>query len=144
MMTAFRREDNDQLQVLVNKVLRLITGLDRDTPVATLTMRSGQLSVHQRTALFTLTSVHKAIRSKEPHYSHSKFKTHHAPPQPVLNQANCSRVEAKLSISRGGFFYRGSSLYNQIPASLANMETQQVFKKAAKEWVGSNIPIYPL
>ena len=54
--TAFTKEDNAKLQIVVNKVLRSITGMDRNTAVSTLTMRSGQISFHQRTALFTLAS----------------------------------------------------------------------------------------
>ena len=50
---ALRKEDIMKLQVLVNKVLRSLTGLHRDTPVTTLVARSGQLSVHQRMALST-------------------------------------------------------------------------------------------
>jgi hypothetical protein len=70
--TAFKKEDNMKLQVLVNKVLRSLTGLDCDTPSSLLSSKTGQLSVHQRTALFTLTSVHKALRAKEPSYSSSQ------------------------------------------------------------------------
>ena len=44
---ALRKEDILKLQVLVNKVLRSLTGLHKDTPVAILTEVSGQLSVHQ-------------------------------------------------------------------------------------------------
>ena len=102
--TAFCKEDNSKLQILMNKVLRSLTGMDRDTPVSALTAASGQLSVHQRTALFTLTSVHKAIKSKEPSYSFAEFCRNQPPLQTGRQQSNCSRIEYKLSISRGGYF----------------------------------------
>ena len=63
---ALRKEDIMKLQVLVNKVLRSLTGLHRDTPVSVLTARSGQISVHQRTALSNVTLVYKALTTKEP------------------------------------------------------------------------------
>ena len=47
---ALIKEDNAKLQILVNTVFRSNICMDRDTPVSTLTMKSGQLSVHQRTA----------------------------------------------------------------------------------------------
>ena len=112
--TAFRKEDNLKLQVLVNKVLRSLTGLDRDTPASLLSSMSGQLSVHQRTALFTLTSVHKALRTKQPVYSYSALKPTLAPGQHGRLQSNCSKINYKLSISRGSYLYRGSKLYNQL------------------------------
>ena len=52
--SAFTKDDNMQLQIIMNKVLRSLTGLDRETPVTTLHDTSGQLSVHQRCALYSL------------------------------------------------------------------------------------------
>ena len=141
--TAFKKEDNMKLQVLVNKVLRSLTGLDRDTPSSLLSSKTGQLSVHQRTALFTLTSVHKALGAKEPSYSYSTFKPTPNPGQPVRLQTNCNNVNFNLSISRGSYYYRGSRLYNQIPDSLVNTTSQALFKKGAKQWVKANIPLLP-
>ena len=63
-----------KLQVLVNKVLRLLTGLDRDTPVSILSASSGKLSVQQRTAFFTINSVYRILRSTEPANSYSVLK----------------------------------------------------------------------
>ena len=141
--TAFRKEDNSKLQILMNKVLHSLTGMDHDTAVSSLTAASGQLSVHQRTALFTLTSVHKAIQSKEPSYSFAEFCRNQPPLQTGRQQSNCSRIEYKLSISRGGYFYRGIRLYNQILSSLASTSKQTIFKKAAKQWVRENVPLHP-
>ena len=141
--TAFRKEDNIKLQVIVNKVLRSLTGLDRDTPVSVLCSRSGQLSVQQRTALFTLTSVHKSIINKEPLHSYRTFCSSQNPGQPVRLHTNCNRVESNLSISRCSFYYRGSKLFNQIPASLANTTNHTAFKHGAKQWVKNNIPLLP-
>ena len=97
---AFRKNDNMKLQVLVNNVLRSSTGLDYETPVSVLSSRRGQLSVHERTAVFTLTSVHKVLKIKQPSYSHSLLCPEQDPGQPGRNQTQCRRVEAKLSIQR--------------------------------------------
>ena len=141
--TAFRKEDSMKLQVLVNKVLRALTGLDRDTPVSVLSSRSGQLSVHQRTALFSLTSVHKVLQSQEPAYNLSRLKPNQDQDEPARLQSNCKRTEYKLSISRGGFYYRSSRLYNQLPDSLVRNAKPTIFKKNAKQWVRENIPLLP-
>ena len=126
-----------KLQVIVNKVLRSLTGLARDTPISVLCSRSGQLSVHQRVALFTLTSIHKVLSNKEP------IVTVPNPGQPVRLQTNCNRVDYDLSISRGSYFYRGSRLYNQIPSSLAKMQIQAVFKTGANQGVKCHILLLP-
>ena len=131
------------LQILVNKVLRSLTGLDRDTPVSVLASTSGKLSVQQRTALFTLNTVHRAVQSHEPAYSFSIFKTEDDQAEIPHHQQNCNNVNYKLSISRGGYYYRGSRLYNLIPASLCQIRNQSLFKKGAKQWVTANIPLLP-
>ena len=136
--TAFHKEDNRKLQTIVNKVLRSLTGCDRETPVTVLHDQSNQLSVHQRCALYTLTSVQKAINMKQPDYSFSRFK-------PLNDHTNhqISRVEYKLSLSRGGYFYRGSEHYNQVPDQITQTSNKTVFKTAAKKWVLRNIPVLP-
>ena len=106
---AFRREDNRRLQVLVNEVLRCVTGLDRYASTSTLAMASRQLLVHQRTALFTMTAVHKALVNKEPSYAHSRFHTESRGNEETRNQWNCNRIQHKLSLSQCGFLVRASA-----------------------------------
>ena len=139
---ALRKEDIMKLQVLVNKVLRSLTSLPRDTPVSILTDRSGQLSVHQRVALSTVTSIYKALTTKEPH---NMFKTLELQPnqRTPRHQTNCRKVDYNLSISRGSFMYRGSKLYNQLPQELVTKTKLSEFKKGAKEWVKARIPLQP-
>ena len=139
--TAFRKEDNQKLQVLVNKVLGSLTGLDKYTSAAVLCSTAGQLSVHQRTALFTLTSLHKALNRKEPSYTN--FYLNSTDAQDVRQLTNCKRVEYDLSISRCSFFYRGSRLYNRIPPSMTKITQQYAFKISAKQWVKDNISLQP-
>ena len=140
---ALRKEDVLKLQVLVNKVLRSLTGLPRDTPVSTLIARSGQLSVHQRTALFTVVSVYKSLKNKEPHYTCSTLEPRPIPSRILRHQTNCHSVDYSLSISRGSFMYRGSKLYNQLPPELVKKAKLSEFRRGAKEWVKARIPLLP-
>ena len=139
--SAFTKDDNNRLQILVNKVLRSLTRLDWDTPVTTLHIASGQLSVHQRTALHTLTSVHKSIQQKKPVYSYSCLQPSSVPAN--LRARGKSRVDYMLSISRDSYYYRGSRLYNQLPDTIKQSQTQIIFKQKVKQWVLKNIPVIP-
>ena len=141
--SAYRKEDNMKLQVLVNKVLRSISGLERDTPISVLSSTTGQLSVHQRCAFFTLTSVHRSISSQEPKYSYSSFQNRPNQIENAHHHQNCHPVSYKLSISRCSYYYRGSRLYNEIPASLAQSAKMSSFKLGAKKWVMDRIPLQP-
>ena len=137
LSTAFRKEDNRKLQVLVNKVLRSLTGSDRYTSSSVLSSTSGKLSVHQRTAFFSINSVHRTLQTKEPAYSYSLFKPNE------MQVENCNPVNYNLSISRCSYHYRACRLYNQLPVSLTQSSNQSVFKTGAKQWVLQNIPLQP-
>ena len=115
---ALRKEDLLKLQILMNKVLRSLTSLPIDTPVSVLLDKSGQLSVHQRTALYTATSIHKSITTKEPHFSSQILELWQTTERnPRLHQ-NCNMINYNLSISRGSYIYRGSRIYNMLPKEL--------------------------
>ena len=121
-----------------------LTGFHQDAPSSLLSSKSGQLSVHQRTALFTLRSVHKALGTKQPAYSYSAFKPTAAPGQPARLQSNWSKVNYKLSISRGSYLYRGSRLYNQLPDSLVKirkkLNSRKVLSNGSKNISHSFLP----
>ena len=140
---ALRKEDILKLQVLVNKVLRSLTGLQRETPVSLLAAKSGQLSVHQRTALFTIISIHKSLINGEPNYTSLTLKPRPFQTRITRHQTNCYTVDYSLSISRSSFMYRGGKLYNQLPQDLVNKTKIQEFKRGAKEWVRKRIPLLP-
>ena len=61
-------EARTKLLVIMNKVLRSLTGLPKDTPVSLLLQESGYLSVQQLTAYHTLSTLFKVMKNKEPVY----------------------------------------------------------------------------
>ena len=140
---ALRKEDVIKLQVLMNKVLRSLTGLQKDTPISTLTNKSGQLSVHQCTALFTVVSIHKSLTNGEPRYTSLTLEPRQVQSRISRHQTNCYAVDYNLSISRSSFMYRGGKLYNQLPQDLVRKTKIQEFKRGAKEWVKNRIPLLP-
>ena len=140
---ALWKEDVIKLQVLMNKVLRSLTGLQKDTPISTLTNKSGQLSVHQRTALFTVVSIHKSFTNGEPRYTSLTLEPRQVQSRISRHQTNCYAVDYNLSISRSSFMYRGGKLYNQLPQDLVRKTKIQEFKRGAKEWVKNRIPLLP-
>ena len=138
---AFTKYDNRRLQILVNKVLRCLTGLDRETSIIDLHNKSRQLSVQQRCAFFTIVQVHKSKIHLQPGYHSDRFNYNRD--RRVTRRREELEVNYLLSISRCSFFYRGSKLYNLLPDELTMMEKMSCFKKAAKEWTRENIPILP-
>lgn len=147
--TAFTKEDNRKFQVLQNKVLRLKTGLGRDVSTAELTKASGDLSIQQLTAYHTIMTVFKTLKNEKPNYIYEKFQVcypnflHGVFPQRHKNKILLEKNYAK-SISRGGFIYRGTQLYNNLPASLRKETKISIFKKELKKWIKSEINVKPL
>ena len=108
--SAFTRGDNRKLQVLQNKVMRLKSGLPFWTTTDQLTQATGDLSVQQLTAYTTLVTAQKAIAAQQPQYLAKKLKLRNNDENQAFpnRQANMLRIQANLTISRGGFFWRSS------------------------------------
>ena len=147
---AFTKADNQKLQVLQNKVLRMKTNLPFGTPTATLTRTASKLSVHQLTAYTTLLTIHKTLVRGQPHYFRDKLLPRYqggnndeldsvAP----RRQENSLKINSNLTISRGGFFYRGAALFNKLPLSLRLMKSESQFKREIKQWVQQNVDVKP-
>ena len=61
------------LQVLQNKAARAVTKLDRTTPVPTLLLQCGWMSVRQMISYHSLLLLHRAKQTKKPGYIFSKI-----------------------------------------------------------------------
>ena len=144
--TAFNKEDNRRLQVLQNKVLRLKTGLRRDCPTAQLLETAGDLSVQQQTAYFTLMTVFRSVTSGKPKYICEKMKLRRPVNDEIFPQRQLNTItvsNSNLSVTRGGFVYRGAQLFNSLPVSLRTESKVSSFKRRLKAWTKTNIPIKP-
>ena len=61
-------------------------------------------------------------------------------PHRVLNTI---QVDYNMTLSRSGFIFRGSKLWNQLPVELRSEQCPKVFKKQSKAWVLEQVPIKP-
>ena len=95
-------------------------------------------------AYHTLISVRKILTSKQPSYLADRmpFSRH------GRELRNCGGPfvtipNYKLDVSRAGFIYRGSKLFNSLPRELREEESIGKFKIQVKDWVKQSIPIRP-
>ena len=143
---AFTKKDCAKLQVLQNTILKLQTGLPRDYPTNQLLTKTGNLSIHQLIAFQTLTQVFKVINNKKPHYLSTKFNIRNPENNRAFPHRKVNTVlvtNSKLSITRGGFIFRGQTLWNLLPASLRNCKIEKEFKTEVRNWVSNNIGTKP-
>ena len=94
------------------------------SPLYMIPATSSPTSVHQRCTLYTITSVHKAIRQKQPAFSFSRFQ-----PNQAMHTTDVYWVEYKLSIWRQSFYYRGSFIISFQIVSLSQSTYQCSRKK---------------
>ena len=138
--STFTKEDNRRLQTLQNKVMQMKTGLPPFTPTRTLLDKSGDLSVQQLIAFTTLTTCHKIIQTGKPLALANKFNRGLS----RNRYGTVMRIEANLTLSRGGFFYRAALLFNKLPQDLKNETMTNSFKKKVKQWIKLNVPEKPI
>ena len=101
---AFTKDDNRRLQILVNKVLRLLTGLDKETAIIDLREKTKQFSVQKRCAFFSIVQVYKTLYEKLPIYHLGQFDSRNI--DRVTRSKQNLDIDYRLSISRCSFFYK--------------------------------------
>ena len=139
---SFTKEDNYNIQVIMNKVLRSLTGLPRETPIRLLLEKSGYLSVQQLAAYHTLVTTFKVLLNKEPVYIFNNL-SQNTNNFEITRAPNAFHPRYKLSTTRQGFMYQAQKLYNLLPASISRSENPIIFKNAVKPWIKLNIPVMP-
>ena len=140
--TSFTTKDNNKLQVLQNKLNRLIIKADNNTSTAELLERTGSLSIQQTIAYQTATMTQRIIQSKKPMYIAEKLKIHSSNLN-LRRQRTIEQPKYKLSIAREGFIYRSASLYNLLDESIKNEPKIEIFKTKVKNRIQKNIAIKP-
>ena len=144
--TSYTKEDNRKLQVLQNSVMRLLTNKPKGTATITLLEDTGSLSIQQMIAAQTLVLVHKVLRSSKPAYLAARLQ--------VRDEGEGGRVPArsagqiripvkKLSITREGFIYRGTLLFNRLPPEFRTETKLEKFRTCTRKWVSRNILYKP-
>ena len=149
--TSYTKEDNRRVQVLQNKVSRLL--LDRqergrilrqkqNLSTEDLLVKTGFLSIHQLGAQYTLVMIKKIILSRKPSYLARKI----IPSQdgrPTRSGMSLTTIKTSLNIRRSSFLYRGVKLYNQLPESIRSLPKIDAFKEEVRAWVKLNVNVKP-
>ena len=141
--TSFTIKDNNSLQVLQNKVNRLLLDAEYTTPTVELLKATGSLSIQQMIAYQTVVSAQKIIQSKKPLYLANKMRSKEDCMRLRGRQCSVGQSNHTLSIARKGFVYRSTSLINKLDEELRSESNINKFKKGVKEWVKKNIAVKP-
>ena len=88
-------------------------------------------------------ATHKAVRAGKPKALHDKLKLNLPQNNQLFPESRIGTIsvpKAMLTISGGGFCYRGAQLWNKMPLNIRNMEKYDFFKASLKTWVRKTIP----
>ena len=110
------------------------------TPTENLLLSTDSLSIQQ--LMRTLIMVKKVTICRKPDYLAKRLTfTEDIAGRRVLWRLKhiLTPVARKLSVSRGGFLYRGCKLFNSLPISLRNQQKIGAFRMGVKSWVKTNI-----
>ena len=139
---SFTKANLNALQVLENKILRLITGGNYDTPIKDMLEESDLLSVNQLIAFTIITTVFKIKTSQKPLYLAKRLGF--CQQETVKRtQRNHQDIKFNLSTAREGFMYKASKLWSSLPLCIKQETRETFFKKELEDWIRSHIPAIP-
>ena len=140
--TSYTTSDNHRLQVIQNKVNRLLTGARYDTPTSELLKKTDSLSVQQMIAFQTILMTFKIQKFKKPVYLAERLEI-----RPSIRNlrggASVNQPNSSLSIKKEGFICRGQALMNKLDLPLRKETSIDVFKIGLRDWVKKNIEVKP-
>ena len=139
---AINKEDMRKLQVLQNRTLRLITGMDYNTPTSILLKTTNLMSAHQMVVYHTACQIFKIKQSKLPQYHYDRLFPEVIDDQQTDTRCNnIARIDFNLSLARSSFFYQGSQIWKALPNNITSAPKLKTFKKLCNAWVLKNVPI---
>ena len=130
------------LQVLQNKVARIVTRLSWDTGTDVMLSQVGWLSIRQLYVYNSLITVFKMTNGGKPEYLKEKFRKDFAY-QTRQATGHCFNVHEtpKTEKSRKSFVHNTTYWWNSLSADMRKTEKLQAFKLDLKKWIKINVPI---
>ena len=134
----------NSVQVIQNKIARIVARNSWDTSNKDNFQQIGWLSVHQLYFYQIVIQMHKIKTQKNPTNLYNLFDWTYSY---QTRQATCDVIKplgvAKSELGRGSFRWKYAEFYNSFPLSISSVEDIQRFKRAAKLWIRDNISFKP-
>ena len=141
---SYTVKDNNKLQVLQNKLNRLLLNARFDTPTEVLLRETSSLSIQQMIAYHTTLLARKILTSGKPHHLKERLVERNDGMHLRKSHGRVIQRNSKLSIYKEGFIHRSTCLLNKLSEEVRNEEMLEKFKVQLRKWVIMNIPIKPI
>ena len=134
----------NSLQIVQNEAARVVTKLDRFSPVTQLLRQTGWLSICQLVFLHSVLLVAKVKNSKKPDYLATKLNSEYKY-DTRISRKNLIQwgpdFRARMSLTQHSWRWYGSANYNKIPQDIRNVRDLPSFKGKLVPWIRENISI---
>ena len=124
--------DLDDLQIMQNKLARMVTGSQQRANRADMFDKLKWLTVRQQVMYHTLITVFILRTSGEPETLNNIFTNETRNMYIIMPQSN-------LRLYRKSFTYRGVQGWNKLPNSVKTIEKIGIFKKALRTWIFNEV-----
>ena len=129
------RKDIEGLQVLQNKAAHFVLNLGRRTNRKELFKQLGWLTVRQLVVFHRIFAVYKIRKTGEPEYlSNALLKDN------IRNHIIIPHTG--LTLLKKSFLFNGGEWWNQLPLSIRQIQSTDVFKKELKKWTLTNVDLF--
>ena len=102
---SFTVKDNNNLQVLQNKLNKLLLDADHNTPTADLLEQTGSLSVHKMVAYQSAVSTYKIVKTGKPKFIAEKMSKRNINCNTRQGIVTVQAPDYTLNMAREGFIY---------------------------------------
>ena len=124
--------DISDLQILQNKVARIVTGSSIMSNREDMYDNLGWMTVQQLIQYHTLLTVFRIRKSAEPEYLALYLQREN-------RNGNVIPPFSNMTLYRRSFVYRGILNWNNLPRSIRFIESLPIFKKEVKLWIMQNV-----
>ena len=104
----------------------------------------GWLSVHQLIEYHHILQIYKLKKNKSPESLLAMFDWQY---NYQTRQATDMKVKPigtpRLKSSQNSFRWRASNAFNNLPASITQIDQEKEFKRQVKTWIMKNVPLKP-
>ena len=140
---SFTVKDNNNLQVVQNKLNRMLLHAERNTPTEKLLNDTDSLSIQQLIVYQSAVLAYKIMNSGKPSYLAQKLRQRNEGMNLRGRLGSIGHKNKTLSISKEGFLYRATCIMNKLDDNLRNETKLERFKAGVRMWVKKNIKIKP-
>lgn len=133
------KKTENLVQRVQNACARFCFPIPPRTHVTPFLNNSNLLKMHQRLSLFYACQLHDIIKYKQPHYLYQKLSWRYSNHRYGIRP--CSKVlhipRHRTAAFRGGFAYRASKCWNDIPPPIRSIASKFSFRKNYREYLMS-------